>query len=527
MLFLSGLPSVAAMAEKESSHLVLQGGGSARSPGASRRGASHGKSPKKSAGPRGERTGRSSLTASTASGSSRRSGLEVAALAEGAADGSLTARSARSEASVFGSSGMPGNLALRPTLAELGIPAGCCHSRMGGKQGEMGDHAIDAIAVASPLHMCSRSNLDPRGYQKLRDMGWVNTHAVIRRDSKQLPACSGLIGQTAGSRWFWGEGIETPRSMASSRSEGTLLKPPRSLAEDNVPAGVYNHRVAGVNGGQGDYGIDAFAVHSQLHRSVRNSFDPRSQQLLHRPNPRASVHQRPGDKHGVAGVSSGLIGQSAGARYADEDPSELGTARTAWLDLRTSGPSPAPTRPPSTAASRSRSAGGLAREVHSEAGGPPVAAATAQSGGGVRSARSNSRPPSSRPSARPSTERSSLPSGSDVGISLESGQFLAARASGWSSGKVSGRAPAGRVMGVSRASPSAAGGTAASAGAEPRTASGAAPSQGQAPATGRLSMLSIRSAMADSSRRSSARTHSSSRTAHSSLPGETNLLLPC
>lgn len=218
------------------------------------------------------------------------------------------------------------------SLAEEGIPAGCVSSRTAGVKGGMGDHGIDAYSHMSPLHKSSRSNLDPRGHGKLDARS--NPRASIMRGQKpKLGASSGLIGQPAGSVLPWDRDDyvwPTPRSLASSRALSATMTPrkalPRTPAEDGIPAGCVSGRSAGVKGGMGDHGIDAYSHNSPLHKSARSNLDPRDHGSLTRSNPRASIMR--GREIARLGASSGLIGQSAGSTLPWEAPGVTQTPRS-------------------------------------------------------------------------------------------------------------------------------------------------------------------------------------------------------
>mmetsp|Transcript_25040 Transcript_25040/g.54489 ORF Transcript_25040/g.54489 Transcript_25040/m.54489 type:complete len:411 (-) Transcript_25040:198-1430(-) len=198
-----------------------------------------------------------------------------------------------------------------PTLAELGIPAGCRSDRVAGRAGEMGDHGIDAYAVGSSLLKCSRNGVDPRAHQKLASTGLMNTKGNPPRDPMHLPVSSGLIGQPAGSRLPYDTGSESARSVRSSRSEGSLQKP-ATLAEAGVAAGVHSYRMAGDRGEVCDPAADHHA-HQQLHKT------PASMNVQGWEHPHAHfAHLRRVPR---TGVSSGLIGQRAGEFYPGHEES--------------------------------------------------------------------------------------------------------------------------------------------------------------------------------------------------------------
>lgn len=217
--------------------------------------------------------------------------------------------------------------------AEADLPAGCVSGRCAGRTvnvkvggqdsitvarcvGEMGDHGIDAMAVKSPLHKSARSNLDPRDHHKMtRHNPRASIGGGSRRDAS-FGASSGMIGMKAGEVNY-----EPDYTLNSSRSAGAL---PRNAHEEGIPAGCVSGRVAGRSvgtfgrsaGEMGDYGIDAFAVSSSLHKSARNNLDPRDHHKMTRHNPRASVSG--GVQRGL-GASAGCIGEKAGASYPDSE----------------------------------------------------------------------------------------------------------------------------------------------------------------------------------------------------------------
>jgi len=134
-----------------------------------------------------------------------------------------------------------------------GIPAGCVSSRIAGKHGEMGDHGIDAYSHNSPLHKSARSNLDPRGHEKLA--GCQNPRACIDRAGKpqRAAACSGLPGQAAGSSYPGHEESPyahamTPRDMVTSEapSPSTARSRDAKLASSRSTPNMRSSRSAAV-----------------------------------------------------------------------------------------------------------------------------------------------------------------------------------------------------------------------------------------------------------------------------------------
>eukprot|EP00405_Crypthecodinium_cohnii_P017296 CAMPEP_0206444944 /NCGR_PEP_ID=MMETSP0324_2-20121206/15202_1 /ASSEMBLY_ACC=CAM_ASM_000836 /TAXON_ID=2866 /ORGANISM="Crypthecodinium cohnii, Strain Seligo" /LENGTH=515 /DNA_ID=CAMNT_0053913041 /DNA_START=70 /DNA_END=1617 /DNA_ORIENTATION=- len=188
-----------------------------------------------------------------------------------------------------------------------GVPAGCQSSRIAGRHGEMGDCAVDAHAVGSPLIKCSRTNFDPRGIHKLNELGVHNFKAHCRRNSKLQPASSGLVGQVAGSKLPYDTDSVQGSNTQRSYFDDSYKKTPRPV-DEGIPAGCVSSRIAGRHGEMGDHAVDMHAVGSPLHKSARSNLDPRGHHKLTRHNPRASVM---GGSERQLGASSGMVGERA------------------------------------------------------------------------------------------------------------------------------------------------------------------------------------------------------------------------
>lgn len=182
----------------------------------------------------------------------------------------------------------------------------------------MGDHAIDAHSMGHPLIKCARNNLDPRSHHKLEELGLHFTHGHHKRNSRSLGASSGLIGEKAGATSVFDE----PRPSSGFGPQQAYKPTP---ADAGVPAGCVSGRVGGRAGEMGDYGIDAYAMSSPLHKSARNNVDPRHHHKMDRHNPRASVM---GGRERPLGATAGLPGQRNGGNAGSDAGQSVTSSRS-------------------------------------------------------------------------------------------------------------------------------------------------------------------------------------------------------